>query len=263
MKPLIIMMLSILAAACSKGEDAGQKPVDPKAWQEKHKAAIDAWQAKLDAVVALTKDLPVESVRHAEPSGPFQIFLANYNGVSEEAIANQNAVIIAGPDIPGFPEYGTERDVDPRSGDGEISVNFFGYVDWDLYNVLREGKEPKYRTTASEADGPISRIAKLKYLIVTRNVEYKRGTVDVSSKTFMPGSFKGVAHVVELAGPKHLGSVAYSATNTESFESFPGSVEFMLKADLSHEAVRAFHAEMKKVFPMVTLPDPPAPPKKE
>jgi hypothetical protein len=69
------------------------------------------------------------------------------------------------------------------------------------------------------------------------------------TETFTPGTFKGVAHIVDLQGPKHLGSVAFGATNTSSFESGKGNEHWWLENDLQHEAMRAFDAERRKRSP--------------
>jgi hypothetical protein len=71
-------------------------------------------------------------------------------------------------------------------------------------------------------------------------------------------SISGVVHIVDLQGPTLVGSVNFAAANTGSFETYEGSEAYMLHADLQHAAMRAFRAELLKVFPEIEMPEPPA-----
>lgn len=256
-----VLCVAFLVAACSSKEDPASKPIDAKAWREKHRAALDAWIAKRDAAVALTKDLPPVNVRHADPEGTFQVFLSSYANVADpqKASDTRNAVFMHATETPGLPEYASDRDKAVDSGEQDLALNWMGYISWENLNVLLEGGTPKYGMTAGGGDSLVRDVERLRYLIMTRAVDYKRGSIDSAAKTFTPSTYRGVAHVVDLQGPKHLGSITFSATNTGSFESYSGSEKFMLYADLQGEAMRAFHAEWKKTFPKLALPEPPKP----
>jgi hypothetical protein len=238
------------------------KPVDAKVWREKNKVVLDGFYGKLPSVVALIKDLPATSVHVADPEVPMKLFVDDYSSGKEPPFEQQNAVIVRADQLPGMPEYGTNKDKPGSDEKSYISVNWVGYIDWDVLNSLLETGTPASPTSAGAANALARDVGRLRYLIITRVVSYEHGVIEMAAKTFTPGTFKGVAHIVDLNGPKHLGSLAYVATNTSSFESGAGNEKWWLENDLQNETMRAFNTELRKLFPMIVMSELPARDKK-
>ena len=237
--------------ACSKGggtDDTG--PIDVAAWVKAHEPAVATLRAQLDAAANLVKDLPAATVHVADPEVPIK-------PITEQWGDGENTVMLSGASVRGLPEFGRDDGKSVEKGETSISVAYTGYVDLaSAFSMVDKG-EPRFTMNKREGVGLAKKIAKIRYAIIAREVSYTPGAIDTTSKTFTPGSYEGVAHVVDLQGPKHLGSVAFKAANTGSFESYEGSEEFMFKADLSREAIRALHAELRKTLPMIQMPEPP------
>ncbi|HSD87400.1 MAG TPA: hypothetical protein VLB44_07790 [Kofleriaceae bacterium] len=244
------LLLVLFVVACSKEDPAG-RPIDVAAWVKKNGAEAEAFRGKLDAAVTLVKDLPATSVHVADPEVPFMF-------ERDTSPAWENAVLVSGVYLRGLPEYGRDKGKTVDSGDQTISVNYwgmFGLALEDLFALLDGGK-PEFTTTQGGGEILMKQIRAVRYVLIAHEVSYKPGEIDTENKTFTAGTYEGVVHVVDLKGPKHLGSVAFSAKNTGKFESYSGSEKFMLRADLESESMKAFRAEWPKVFPKHPLPTP-------
>ncbi|MFY9345443.1 MAG: hypothetical protein WAT39_23335 [Planctomycetota bacterium] len=245
---LITVAAATLPGCTAEVDDMA--PVDVAAWVKEHKPAVEALRAKFDAAVALVKDLPPQSVHVADPDVPLL-------PITDQWGEGENAVMVPGVDVRGLPEFGSDEGKSVGAGETAISVCYTGYVDLASAYAMVDRGERHLVGSIREGGGLARRLAKVRYALLAREVSFRPGTIDTDKKTFTPGSYDGVVHVVDLTGPKHLGSVAFSATNSGSFESYAGSVQFMFKNDLSRAAIRALHAELTKVMPALRMPEPP------
>lgn len=243
-----LLVLSLVA--CGK-EDQSGKPIDVAAWVKQNKTEAEAFRGKLDAAVALVKDLPAKSVHVADPDVPFMF-------QRDTSDAWESTRIISGVDLRGMPEYGRDKGKTVESGTQSISLHYWSSTTLEIEDVVAmlEGRKPEDVTTQGGGEMLMKQIRDFRYILIAHEVSYKPGTIDVANKSFTGGTYEGVVHVVDLQGPKLLGSVAFSATNTGNFESYSGSETFMLRADLEGEAMKAFRAEWPKVFPKHPLPEP-------
>ena len=246
---LYVLLAAVCAQfACDKGKDSAKFVIAD--WVEEHKPAVDALRAKLKAAAEFVEPLPADSVRAVDT-------IPAIKPITDQWEDGENMAMLNGASVPGLPEYGRDEGKSLEAGETSMSIAYTGYVDLaSAYSMVDKG-EMLYVKQHGEGVGLAKKIAKIQYVIIGREGSYTPGTVDKISRTFTPGSFEGVAHIVDLEGPKHIGSVAFSARNTGSFESYEGSAEYMLRADLQHEAIRAFHAELRKHFPEIKMPEPP------
>ena len=233
---------------CGEKKDLKSEPVNPGEFATTHKQAVEAFRAKLDAAAKLVKDLPAKSVRVADPEGPFVLIQQKYT-------EGENAFIVSGSDLRILPEFGKYEGKDIKSGETGITIVYADFLDFQSAYSMLEGGKPRFDMTGGAADYLMQRMSQMRYVIIGREVSYSPGTIDKAARTFVPGTFDGVAHVVDLQGPKHLGSVSFRATNSGSFESYSGSEAFMLQMDLRKAVVDAFIVEMGKIFPKIKMPE--------
>lgn len=246
-----IVVASVVVAGCGEKKDASRDPVVPADFVKKHKPAVEAFRAKLDAAANLVKDLPPKNVHVADPEPPLVLIQSTY-------IENPNAFIVNGWDLRTLPEFEKykEQEKEITSGKDGIGLVYSDFLDFQSAYAMVEGGKPRFDMSGGAADYLAKKMGQMmRYVIIHREVSYTPGTIDKTAKTFIPGSFTGVAHVVDLQGPKHLGSVTFSASNSGSFDSYEGSESFMLQADLRVAAIHAFAAEMAKIFPKIKLPE--------
>lgn len=252
MRWLCSFVVVVAVLGCGKKEDASSKPIDAAAWKQKYGAEAEAFAHKLDAAVNLVKDLPATSVHVADPEVPFKWDRDTGPGW-------ETTRIIMGYDLHGLPESGRDKGKSALGGDQTISVDDIRQSILELEDVwsLLAGQKPESTSTQGGGDLLMKQVRDLRYVLIGHEVSYKPGVIDVEAKTFTPGTYEGVVHVVDLQGLKLLGSVAFTATNTGSVESYRGNEKSMLRADLQSEAMKAFRAEWPKVFPNNALPPQP------
>ncbi len=248
--PTCLRFLLALCFLASLGCDAkNPNKLDVKSWVKEHKPKVESLRAQLSAASQMANGLAAENVHNTAASPPPK-------PITDQWGDGENTLLIKATSLIGMSEYGEDDDKSIDNGEMSISIAYTGHVDLrSAFAMVDEGK-PGYLSRKGEAVGLAKKIAKLKYLVVGRTVSYQPGTV--VGQQFSPGSFQGVAHIMELEGPKHLGSVTYAATNTKAFESYEGSAQYMLRADLEHATARAFHAALATHFPEIVMPSPPA-----
>lgn len=246
MTPIHLLLLGVIfpLTACEKSSNNPKFVVAE--WVAEHKPAVEKLRTQLDAAAKLVAKLPPRTVRAADPATPVKAITKYWRD-------GENMVILRGTSLPGLPEYG--RDDGKTNENSSISIGYTGYVDLaSAFSMVDKG-EALYIERNIEGRGLAKNIARIRYVIISREVSYKRGAVFGSE--FTPGSYEGVAHIVDLQGPRHLGSVRFRATNTSSFETYKGSADSMLRFDLQHAAMRAFHAQLGRSFPGIGMPNPP------
>lgn len=251
MKLAGVVVVALVTVGCGPKEDTSSAPVKPADFAAKHKATVDALNAKLLVAATLVKDLPAVSVKHADPEVPVVLIRRTATDTPE------NAFIYEAHNINVLPEYDKYKSADSLKGGGGINFAYTDFLDLQSANLMIAGNAPRFSMTAGAADYLARRISQMRYVIITREQSFKEGSIDTAAKTFTPGEYEGVAHLVDLNGPKHLGSIAYKARNTGSFESYAGQEAFIFKMDLTGEAIKAFIAETKKVFPSIEMPEGP------
>jgi hypothetical protein len=236
------LVLAFVIAAISGCKEKESKPVDPAAWVKEHGAEVNAVRAKLDAAAGLVKDLPAASAHVADPTPPFVLQQQPFK-------TDANASLLRGQSLRGMPEYQRESEIG-----GPV---YLPAVELDLlYALVDTGKLVKpYSELGLQTS--LDELKRLRYVIITHELSYEPGTLDLATKTFTPGHYSGVAHLVDLEGPKLLGSVAYSATNTGKFESHEGNEKLSLAYDLRQALNANFRGEWGKVFPKIVLPPDP------
>lgn len=249
---LAVVLVTVVAVACGgEKKDKGSGPATPAEFAAKHKATVEALNEKLLVAAMLVKDLPAVSVKHADPEVP--VVLIRKTAVDQP----ENAFIYEAHNINGLPEYDKYKSADTLKGSGGINFAYTDFLDLQSANLMLAGNPPRFSMTAGAADYLARRISQMRYVIITREQTFKEGSIDTAAKTFTPGEYEGVAHLVDLTGPKHLGSIAYKARNTGSFESYAGQEAFIFRMDLTGEAIKAFITETRKVFPSIEMPEGP------
>lgn len=249
MRTIMMLLLGLLAVACNKGAD-GDKKIDVPAWVNKHGPALEAFRVKLDAAMALVKDRPPKTERLADPPTKIVSYASTY-------IENPNMILVNGDMVRSLPEHGENEGKSLEKGEWSISIAYTGYLDLTSLFTMADKGEPLHVETVGHGDGLMTQLAKVRYVVVGRQVSFRPGAVDVASKTFTPGTFEGVAYLLDLEGPKHLGTVTFAAANTGSFESYSGSEQYMLRSNLQRAAMSAFHTEFRRLFPEIEIEDPP------
>jgi len=244
---LVVASLGLFACGSEK-KDAGNAPVVPADFAKKHKAAVDVLNAKLAAAADLVKDLPAVSEKKAEPEVPIVLIRQT---ASEKP---ENAFIYEAHNIKSLPEYTKYATADTLKGNGGINLAYTDFLDLQSADLMVAGNPPRFSLTGGAADYLGRRIAQMRYVLIAREVNFKEGSIDKAARIFTPGEYEGVTHVVDLNGPKLVGSIAYKARNTGSFESYEGSEAFIFRMDLTGEVIGAFIAEAKKVFPSIDMP---------
>jgi hypothetical protein len=238
--------LAVLPACGGEGDD---DTFHADAWLQAHRGTVESLRARFDAAAALVKDLPATSGRVTAPAVPIVPITRQWGD-------GENAVMVSGVRVRGLPEFGADDGKSLEQGETSVSVAYTGYVDFASAYSLVDTGQPLYVDSKGAGEGLAKLLAKTRFALIAREVACRPGTLDTVAKTFTPGSYEGVVHVVDLQGPVHIGSVVFAATNTGSFESYSGSEAFMLNANLSHAAIRALHAEMAKVLPDIRMPQP-------
>jgi hypothetical protein len=244
---LLVVGLAALSA-CGDAAPRDGDPIDVKVWVQQHGPLVASLRARLDAAAALVRDLPATSVHVADPAVPLLPI--------EKWEQGENAVMISGVNQRGFPEFGRDDGKDLQKGETSVSACWTGYVDFASAYAMVDSGDKHYLRDVADGVGLAKKLAKVRFVIFVREVSFEPGTIDKDAKTFTAGTYEGVAHVADLEGPKHLGSVRFAAQNTGRFESYSGSEEFMLRADLGGAAVRALYTEMSKVLPRIVMPVP-------
>jgi hypothetical protein len=243
------IVVGVVAWGCGEKKNPSDEPVVPAEFAKKHKSAVEAFRAKVGAAANLVKDLPATSVHVADPQTPLVLLQSTY-------IEGPNGFLINGWQLQPLPEFGKYKDQEFLSGKDGISIVYSDFLDIESGYSMIEGGKPRFDMSVGAADYLAKKIGEMmRYVIIHREVSYVPGTVDIAAKTFMPGTYNGVAHIVDLQGPKHLGSVVFTASNTGSFESHSGRENNSLQANLRVAALHAFAAEMAKVFPAIKLPE--------
>src|SRR5687768_1216852 len=198
---LVVAGLAALSA-CGDPETDDMDPVDVPARVREHQPLVATLRAKLDAAAALVKDLPATSVHVADPAVPLR-------PITEQWGEGENAVMISGVDQRGLPEFGADEGKEFRKGESSVTACYTGYVDLASAYAMVDSGDKRYVGSIREGVGLARKLAKIRFVIFVREVAFTPGTIDKDAKTFTAGKYEGVAHVVDLEGPKHLGSVRF------------------------------------------------------